>query len=297
MIVPGDGWRYGAAMATEIVSAECLTPAELAELFNRGYEGYFVPSNLTEETFLAMVRSQDVRLDSSCVILDGGNPVAFAMLAVRGRSGWIGGMGVVTTARGRGLGRAAMQAVLRRAAELGLECVDLEVLEANVWASQIYEALGFRDVRRLEVLERPPGPAPDAGKHAATPLQVAEALDAHARLCALRAPWQRAQVVLERAAPMLTAKGVRRDGRLVGVIVYRRDGERLPLLALSAEGGDGEVLGDLVVAVCAKHADAKGIFLNVPGDDPGRDALARAGFDVRLQQREMRVAAPFDSAA
>src|SRR5687768_8275959 len=117
-------------MATEIVSAERLTPAELVELFNRGYEGYFVPARLTEESFLAMVRSQDVRLDSSCVILDGANPVAFAMLAVRGRTGWIGGMGVVCTARGRGLGRAAMQAVLRGAAALGLDCVDLEVLEA-----------------------------------------------------------------------------------------------------------------------------------------------------------------------
>lgn len=144
------------------------------------------------------------------------------------------------------------------------------MLEANVWASRLYEALGFRDVRRLDVLERPPGPAP-AAKHAVTAVDVAEALEAHARLYAPRPPWQRAQVVLERVASMLTAKCVRRDGRLVGVIVYRRDGDRLPLLALSAEGGDG--------------------------DDPGRDTLARAGFDVQLRQREMRLAAPFDSAA
>ena len=280
----------------EIVSAERLAPAGLAELFNRGYEGYFVPARLTEEAFLAMVRSQDVRLDSSCVILDGANPVAFAMLAVRGRAGWIGGMGVVTAARGRGLGRAAMHAVLARAAAIGLDCVDLEVLEANVWASRIYETLGFQDLRRLDVLERPPGPAPTSN-HTATAVEMAEALDTHARLSPLRPPWQRAQVVLERLAPKLTAKGVRRDGRLAGVIVYRRDGERLALFALSAEGGDGEVLGDLVVAVCAEHADAKGIFLNVPEDDPSLEALARAGFEIRLRQREMRAAAPFSSAA
>ena len=280
-------------MATEIVSAEHLSSAELAELFNRGYEGYLVPLRLTEEAFLSTVRLQDVRLDSSCVLLDGGDPVAFAMLAVRGRTGWIGGMGVIATARGRGLGRVAMQAVLERAAALGLESVDLEVLEENAWASRIYEALGFRDVRLLDVLERPPGSVPAPGSYATTPLEVPEALDAHARWCALRPPWQRAQVVLERAAPMLTAEGVRRDGRLVGAVVYRRDGERLPLLAHSAEGGDDEVLGDLVFAVCAKHSDAKGIFLNVPEDDPGRGALARAGFEVRLRQREMRATAPF----
>jgi GNAT superfamily N-acetyltransferase len=222
-------------------------------------------------------------------MLEDGRTVAYALLAVRDARGWIGGMGVVPEARGRGLGRTMMAAVIERAAERGLDHVDLEVLVPNVWASRIYEALGFRDVRALHVLERAAGtPAPE-GPRGATPIDVPAALDAHFAMYAPATPWQRDRAVLDRVAPALSALAVRSGERVDGVLVYRRDGGRLPLHALSARSGAGEVLAELVATLCAEHADAKGVFLNVPEDDPALPVHERAGFVEHLRQREMRL--------
>ena len=278
-------------MATEIVSAERLTRAKWL-ISSTAATSYFVPLRLTEETLLAMVQSQDVQLDSSCIVLEAGNPVAFAMLAARGRTRSIGGMGVVATARGRVSAASQCRRCYGARATLGLESVDLEVLEANVWASRLYEVLGFRDVRRLDVLERLPAAAPTAS-HSATALGVAEALDAHARLYTLRAPWQRAHVVLERAVSMLTAKCVRRDGGLVG-------GHRVPPGRMNAchcclgpKAVTARCLAIWSLPCAPSMRTRKVSFSTSLEDDPGREALARAGFEVRFRQREMRVAAPF----
>jgi ribosomal protein S18 acetylase RimI-like enzyme len=280
-------------LTTEIVAADRFSPVELAELFTRGYEGYYVPIQLTADAFTTMVGHQDLVLESSRVMLEDGRPVAFAMLAVRGARGWIGGMGVVPEARGRGLGRAMMAAVIERAAELGLDHVDLEVLVPNESASRIYEALGFRDLRMLHIFERAAGTPAPAGPRDATTIDVAAALDTHFTMYAPATPWQRDRAVLDRVAPLLSALAVRSGERVDGVLVYRRDGGRLPLLALSARSGAGDaVLDELVATLCAEHADAKGVFLNVPDGDPALPVLERAGFVVHLRQREMRLARP-----
>ena len=216
-----------------------------------------------------MVGHQDLVLASSRVMLRPGRPVAFAMLAVRGARGWIGGMGRRARARGRGLGRTMMAAVIERAAERSLDHVDLEVLVANDWASRIYEALGFRDVRTLRVLERAAGTPAPVSPRSATAFDVPAALDAHFAMYALATPWQRDRVVLDRVTPTISAIAVRSGERVDGVLSTGATAGALPLLALSARADAGEaVLTDLLATLCAEHADAKGVFLNVPGDDP-----------------------------
>src|SRR5260221_10392168 len=132
----------------------------LAALFNLGYAGYYAPITLDAAAFRTMVDANQIDRGASRVGARGGEPVAFAMLGVRDTRGWIGGMGVAPEARGRGYGRAMMEAVLDAARALGLKGVDLEVLEQNAPASRIYEALGFRDRRWVDVLVRAPGPLP-----------------------------------------------------------------------------------------------------------------------------------------
>ena len=86
--------RIGAA-------AELASPA-LAELFNRGYSGYYAPVHVTEDILRSYVLANDIQLEASRVVWDPGGPVAFAMLGIREERGWIGGMGVAPEARGRG---------------------------------------------------------------------------------------------------------------------------------------------------------------------------------------------------
>lgn len=84
----------------------------------------------------------DLDLDSSPVLIDGGELVGFSYLGRRGDRGWIGGFGVAPAHRGRGVGReifAEQMAVIRR---LGLARVQLEVLRQN-WAKKLYARGGI----------------------------------------------------------------------------------------------------------------------------------------------------------
>jgi len=127
----------------KLVPSDQFSYAELAELFTRGYEGYFVPMHFDEPTLRSMVDMWDIDLAKSRVAPAAG----LANLAVRGERSWIGGIAVVPEQRRNGVGRALMEAVL----ELAPPTVLLEVIEANEPAIRLYESLGFEKTRVLEV--------------------------------------------------------------------------------------------------------------------------------------------------
>lgn len=126
-----------------LIPSDQFSYAELAELFTRGYEGYFVPMHFDEPTLRSMVDAWDIDLSKSRVAPGAG----LANLAIRGDRGWIGGIAVVPEQRRNGVGRALMEAVL----ELAPPTVLLEVIEANEPAIKLYESLGFEKTRVLEV--------------------------------------------------------------------------------------------------------------------------------------------------
>jgi ribosomal protein S18 acetylase RimI-like enzyme len=136
-----------------LVPSDQFSYVELAELFTRGYEGYFVPMHVDEPTLRYMVDVWDIDLSKSRVAPGAG----LANLGVRDDRGWIGGIGVVPEQRRNGVGRALMEAVL----ELAPPTVLLEVIEANEPAIKLYESLGFEKTRVLEVwrVEAPEVPA------------------------------------------------------------------------------------------------------------------------------------------
>jgi len=271
-------------------SAERLADDQLAHLFNRGYTGYYVPVTLDATAFRAMVTANDIDLGASRVGERDGAPVAFAMLAIRGRRGWIGGMGVVPEARGQGGGRAIMEAVLESARARGLATVDLEVLEQNQPAARIYEALGFRDRRWLDVWSREAAPLPSTSGPlpAVEPMPVAECLARHARFHRRPAPWQRDLGSLQHWADRLEACAVRDRRGWVAWTLFRADGRLLNLadLAARARAAPAALEATLRDALSA-HPESTLTLINLPADDPASNCLRGLGAVVKLRQREM----------
>ena len=70
--------------------ASHFTHAELAAIFNAGYEGYFMPFTLDEAAFRFMVTTFDDDLGASRVLLVDGEPAGICKLAIRADRGWIG---------------------------------------------------------------------------------------------------------------------------------------------------------------------------------------------------------------
>jgi GNAT superfamily N-acetyltransferase len=232
------------------VPADGFTDEDLAALFNRGYEGYFVPMHVDAATFRFMVDAWDIDLSRSRVEPGRG----FCNLAVRGERGWIGGIGVVPEARREGLGRALMEAVLA----LAPAQVTLEVLEQNEPAIKLYESLGFERTRVLEVWSVPETEEVEARIVDPAPLGV-DGL-----------PWQREDA-------SLPAGGYRRLELDGGAILVRKGS------VLQLDARDEET----AVALLSRGTALS--YVNVPEGDVASGAMRRLGGTVTLRQYEMQL--------
>jgi len=253
----------------ELRAASSLSTGELAALFNAAYEGYLVPFHVDENTVRMMTEAFDLDADASRVAFRDGEPVGLANLGLRGEDAWIGGVGVVPAARRSGVGEALMAAVHEQARERGIRRVWLEVIVENTGAFALYEKLGYRTVRDVEVWSLPLSASETTGA------EDVAADEAHARIRALRTehePWQRADGTLAHHSDL---RGLATGA---GAAVYRQPGENVQLLQFAGEAEPLlralRVLGPVSV-------------LNLPADDPAARAPRDLGATVVVRQHEM----------
>jgi len=252
----------------EIRSARALPPAERAELFNAAYEGYLVPFQVDVATLEFMDDAFDLDLDASLIAFRDGEPIGLGNLGVRDEDAWIGGVGVVAAARRSGIGEALMRALHEQAGKRGVHRVWLEVIFENTGAFALYEKLGYRTVRDVEVWSLPAG---EEDGSAAREVPAAEAQGRIVELGDTREPWQRADGTVANYGDvrgLVTDEGAAlfRVGRAVQLIQVAGDAE--PLLRRL------RTLGAVSV-------------LNLPADDPATAALRSLGATVVVRQHEM----------
>jgi ribosomal protein S18 acetylase RimI-like enzyme len=253
----------------QLRSARSLPPDERADLFNAAYEGYLIPFRIDEATLAFMDDAFDLDLDASRIAFRDGEPVGLGNLGVRGEDGWIGGVGVVTAARRSGVGEALMRALHEQARKRGVQRVWLEVIVENTAAFALYEKLGYRTIRTVEVWSVP------AAEGEAEAGREVPAAEAHARIRELgggREPWQRADGTLAHYADV---RGLATDD---GAAVYRQTGENVQLVQLA---GEPEPL------LRALRARGQVSVLNLPEDDAAAPVLRELGGSVVVRQHEM----------
>jgi ribosomal protein S18 acetylase RimI-like enzyme len=254
----------------ELQPASTLGLDELAALFTAGYEDYHVPIAVDAGAISFMANAFDFDLDGSRVALRDGDRLGVCMLGVRGDEGWIGGLGVVASARREGVGGALMRAVLDEARARGLAEVRLEVIRENTRAIPLYERLGFELTRDLEVwsLSGGSGPVIDV------PVADAHAVTSARRV--VREPWQRDD------GTVANLEGLRGLAAGDGAAVVRVADGRASLLQIAGRPNE---LGQLVGAA-ASLGDSL-LALNVPPDHPVSPVLRELGGRIDVTQHEM----------
>jgi GNAT superfamily N-acetyltransferase len=248
--------------------------AELAQIFNAGYEGYYTPFTLDEAAFRFMSTTWDDDLDASRVAVVEGAPAGICKLAIRGSQGWIAGIGVAMPHRGKGLGEALMRGVIDEARSRGIGDLWLEVLVQNEPAIRLYEKLGFEKVRDLEVWTLEPLVLLQH-KLASVPAERAQSRIQAERTW--REPWQRAD------ESVANYEGVEGLESKAGALLFRRSGERISLLQGVAE--DEAAARELLQAM---PPEAKALqWLNGPEGDVFNAAIASLGGALAHRQHEL----------
>lgn len=251
-------------MSLELRSARTLSVGERAELFTAAYEDYVVPMLIDEASLAWMQEKFDFDLDASRIAYRDGDPVGLANLAVRGQDAWIGGVGVVASARRDGVGEALMRAVHEEARSRGVERVWLEVIVENRSAFALYEKLGYEVVQEVEVWTLPAA----EGEHAGREVPVSEV---KAQLPERHVPWQRADGTLSHyddVRGLVTESGAMLFCVRSSAQLQQYAGEPEPLLRALSTFGDVYVL-------------------NLPVDDPAAAVLRELGGSVSVRQHEM----------
>jgi ribosomal protein S18 acetylase RimI-like enzyme len=248
----------------ELRSARSLPPGERAALFNAAYEGYVMPFHLDETQLAFMDEAFDIDLDASKVAFRDCEPVGLANLGIRGDDGWIGGVGVVQSARRSGVGETLMRALHDEARQRGLHRVWLEVIFENTGAFALYEKLGYEVTQDVEVWTLRAA----KGDHEGREVPVAAA---KARLTERHEPWQRADGTLSNyddVRGLVTDTGAMLFCVRSSAQLQQYAGEPEPLLRALRTFGDVYIL-------------------NLPADDPAAGVLRELGGAVTVRQHEM----------
>lgn len=254
------------------------TLSEGAAALNRVFEHYLVPIRFSGEQLALHISYNDV--DTSLSPLwygEDGGAIAAALLAVRGKRGWVGGFGVAPEYRGRGYARELVDNLLAQARACGLDSVTLEVLCDNTPAIRVYERAGFQITRRLHSLETTIGePAPPPGFSYGVPDDFIGEPDGAAP------PWQREPATLRNGAVSTAVSD--RSGNFA---LFRHNVGTAQVLKLQA--ASPEALNELAHAVAQGHSFQRVLVLNEPEESPLVAYAQDAGWTRPFLQYEMRI--------
>jgi GNAT superfamily N-acetyltransferase len=279
-----------------VVSCKAVTDVNFdafTHAFNLAYSDYLVPISMTPPAFQALIDRDDLILDASVAAVDeAGQIVGTGLLGIRGRLGWIGGMGVIPSRRREGIGRQMMHYLIEQARTRGLTRIDLEVIENNTVAHSLYCDLGFIHTRYLLILEREPGSVPaDSAPYRIEERPVSELLTYYDAFHEMPNCWQRGYPSLEALMAHLESWAVVDGNTVLGYALGWANDLGVRLVDFAARPGENriEAAQALLVYLHRENPEAYGSSYNIAEDDPVLPAFQAAGYKTAFRQIEMRL--------
>jgi len=260
---------------------------DLVQAQNRIFEDYIIPIRSSRQFFTDFLRSVGGDLRNVLVSLDGDQIVGYVNPVVDGDEGWIGGIGILPSHRGKGIGTKMMLVAEQECRDKGVRRISLEVIEGNDRAKALYERLGYTGTRRYLTAEGRPARFEGFGQMPESATQ-ADVVRMHARsyrdTC-----WQKRKVqsVISSARD---AECFKVDGGFVLVRAIETSGF-IPFLGVVPENrrtGIATSLTKFALTRLWNLGAFKVTVYNVNEDQPTLKLLDMFDFKVTLKQLEMK---------
>ena len=127
------------------------------DVWNEGFQGYFVDMTLSLDKFLTRITSDCLSPELSFIAFVAERPVGFLLNAIRTNGAtkfaWNGGTGVIPSYRGKGIGRALVNASIEMYEAHNVEVATLEAVHGNESAISLYKDCGYAIVEELTFLQ------------------------------------------------------------------------------------------------------------------------------------------------
>jgi len=257
-----------------------FTYDELVAAYNQTRVDYTVPMPMNAARLRDYVHTYDVDLELSCVAMEDEHVLGLAMLGVRPGHTWVTRLGVLPVKRRRGTGQLLMECLIEQSRNLEVDYVTLDVIKHNDPALRLFLKLGFREMRELMVVRRPPGPpANGIGPYTVRPFGRHEAIELlHQRRSVPSWLDERESLI---NAGSLAALRVELPTGDWGWLVYQKTVFQLARLVLQTEAGDPHRVG--LTLIHALHA------LHPALDSPYWPAMQEIGYVESFRRIEMRL--------
>ncbi len=199
---------------------ENLRFPQIAQLFNAAFADYFVKVELTPELLKAKVDSEDLRTDLSMGIFHDERPVAFMLHGLREMNGkkvaYNGGTGVIKEFRGQHATVKMYEQQVQILKGVGVDEIELEVIDKNIQAVKSYEKAGFRKKADLDCFM---GKPKEPTKNNSLKIQEVKTFDQQLfqSFWDWQPSWQNASETIEKLANSITY-GAFIDGELAGYL-------------------------------------------------------------------------------
>ncbi len=260
---------------------------DLIEAQNEIFQDYIIPMKSSRQFFIDFLKSVGGDLKNVLVALDGDRIVGYSNPVLDQHESWVGGVGVLPTYRGKGIGTRLMLATEEFSRSKGARQISLEVIEGNSKAERLYQKLGYHETRKYITAEGKPirfegfGEMPE---HAS----LAEVVDLHGRSYGDTCWQKRKQDAVITSAR--SAECYKVDGGFVMVRAVETSGF-VPFLGVVSEKR-GRGVGTSLLKFALTRLWTLGAFkvavYNVNDDVPTTRLLDMFDFKVTLKQNEMK---------
>ncbi|HEY6806251.1 MAG TPA: GNAT family N-acetyltransferase [Pyrinomonadaceae bacterium] len=144
-------------MTIELRRASSCSFETLVNVWNEGFQGYFVDISLSLDKLLARLSTDGISFDHSFIAFDDERAVGFLLNALReepnSKLAWNSGTAVVPDYRGQGIGSKLMQATIDLYRSEGVKTASLEAVKINQAAISLYKRFGYEVVDELTFLQ------------------------------------------------------------------------------------------------------------------------------------------------
>ncbi|MBN1993388.1 MAG: GNAT family N-acetyltransferase [Anaerolineae bacterium] len=270
-----------------LIPASAFTYEELTEAYNQTRVDYIVPMPMNAARLREYVETYDVDMDASAVAVEDDHMLALGMLGVREGRAWITRLGVVRSNRRQGVGWTLVTHLVEQACQKKAAYIVIEVIDDNLPAYSLFSKKGFKPVRELLVLRRPPANVkitPPAAK--IETLSYAEAVQLLQKRAA-KASWIDEYESLLNAGNLSAFRATLTDGS-EGWLVYQNTVFQLSRLVMQTEVGSQLNIGRaLLHYLHTVHPVQDTKTENLPANDPHWPAFKELGYLVSFRRVEM----------